>query len=139
MRRISRLARVVPIDPRRGPLSNAAMGLACVKEGHSLGWFPEGRRSPDGTLQPFQSGIGVILEQLSAPVVLAWITGTYEAWPVHRRFPRPGRISIAFSTPLSVQEVQKTGKGDHSHQKITDGLHQKLVTLSKTIRDMDIG
>lgn len=132
MRGISRLAHVVPIDPQQGPFSNAAMGLACLEDGHSLGWFPEGRRSPDGKLQPFQSGIGVILEQHSVPVVPAWITGTYEAWPVHRRLPRrSGMISISFGKPLSVHEVKDKGKGDQPHQKIVDGLHHELVTLSK--------
>lgn len=131
MRRISRYARVVPIDPQKGPLSNAAMGLACLKDGHCLGWFPEGRRSPDGQLQPFQSGIGLILERHQLPVVPAWIEGSYEAWPVHRRLPRPGRISVTFGHPLSVPEMKEKGKGDQPHQQIADGLHQELVALSK--------
>lgn len=131
MRRISRFTQVVPISPQKGPLSNAAMGLATLKEGHCLGWFPEGRRSADGRLQPFQSGIGLIVEQHQVPVVPVWIEGTYEAWPVHRWFPRPGKISVLFGTPLSVQKVKEKGKGDQPHQKIADGLHQELVALSR--------
>jgi long-chain acyl-CoA synthetase len=136
MQGISRLAHVVPIDPQRGPLSNAAIGLACLEDGHSLGWFPEGRRSPDGKLQPFQSGIGLIMEQHPVPVIPAWIAGTYEAWPVHRRFPRPGRISILFGKALSVHEMKERGKGDQPHQKIANGLHQELVTLSTKHHDV---
>lgn len=110
------------------------MGLACLKEGHCLGWFPEGRRSPNGQLQPFQSGIGLILEQHPVPVFPAWIAGTYEAWPVHRRLPRFGSISITFGKPLSIHTVKQKGTGDQPHQKIADGLRRELITLSQRTR-----
>lgn len=135
MRGISRLAHVLPIDPQKGPLSNLAMGLACLKAGHNLGWFPEGGRSPNGRLQPFQSGIGLLLEQHSVLVIPAWISGTYEAWPPHHRIPRSSRIAIEFGKPLSVQTLKNSEKGDQPHQKIVNGLHQALVNLSGDSHD----
>jgi long-chain acyl-CoA synthetase len=130
MRGISRLAQVLPIDPQRGPFANLAVALTCLEDGHNLVWFPEGGRSTNGRLQPFQSGIGLILKQHPVPVIPAWITGTYEAWPPHHRIPRPGRIAIEFGKPLSVQTLKNTKKGDQPHQKIVNGLYQALVNLS---------
>ncbi|MEX2493878.1 MAG: AMP-binding protein [Nitrospirales bacterium] len=130
MRGVSRLARVLPIDPQRGALSNLAVGLACLEDGHNLVWFPEGERSRNGRLQPFQTGIGLILEQHPVPVIPMWITGTYAAWPPHHRFPRSGSISIEVGRPLSIHTLKNTGNDNRPHQNIVNGLHQELINLS---------
>ncbi len=62
MRLLSRLTHVVPIDPQRGVMSRLAFGAAVITRDQNLVWFPEGERFPDGQLQPFRAGIGLLLE-----------------------------------------------------------------------------
>ena len=52
-----------------------------LKRGDDLIWFPEGQRTPDGTLQPFRAGVGLLLAHVPVPVVPVVIEGAYEAWP----------------------------------------------------------
>ncbi|MDR1136934.1 MAG: 1-acyl-sn-glycerol-3-phosphate acyltransferase, partial [Synergistaceae bacterium] len=59
-----------------------------IKEGYSVLIFPEGGRSPDGNLQPLEGGVALIASKTETPIVPVWIDGTFEAYPIFRKFPR---------------------------------------------------
>lgn len=67
--------------------------------------FPEGGRTLDGRLQPFRPGAFRIALHTDAPVVPVTIAGAFEAWPVQRRFPRSGRITITYHPPLTRKDL----------------------------------
>ena len=76
-----------------------------MDRGYSVLVFPEGARTQDGEMAPFQAGIGLLAAGLGAPVVPARIEGLYELkqrrlggirWP----FTRPGQVSVTFGPPL---------------------------------------
>ena len=56
--------------------------------------FPEGTRTPDGTMQPLRPGVHLILKRSSAPIVPIGIAGAYDAWPVWRKYPLPSPIFL---------------------------------------------
>jgi 1-acyl-sn-glycerol-3-phosphate acyltransferase len=60
------------------------------------------RALPTGELQELAPGVGVLVHGLAAAVVPAAIAGTFDAWPKHRRWPRPARVRVAFGEPLDV-------------------------------------
>jgi long-chain acyl-CoA synthetase len=126
----SRLGRGMPIAPRRGALSALAFASVILKRHQRLVWFPEGRRSTDGTLQEFKPGLGKILDTFPVPVVPVWIEGTHEAWPVGRQVPRPGRITILFGEPVAVDTLKSAGDGPHTEQRIMSGLRQRMLALN---------
>lgn len=101
----SRVAQVLPIDPGAAPRASLALGAACLDRGFSLVWFPEGRRSEDGSLQAFRPGVGLLLRAHPVPVIPVWIEGTREAMPPGRWFPRPGRVRILIGDPIPVDEL----------------------------------
>lgn len=134
-RTLSRLGQVFPIDPRRGPIASLAFGAAVLKRGHSVIWFPEGQRSPEGKLLPFRAGLGLILKEYSdLPVVPVYIEGTYEALPVGARFPRPRRIVVHIGKPLMPEELEKAGDGDSPHQRIAKALHDAVARLRDEVK-----
>lgn len=97
---LARLLRTIPIDQNRNlerAMQAAAEGL---RRGMVLGIFPEGGRSPDGTVQEFRRGAGILARLLRIPVVPVGLSGTYEMWPREGRF-RPHRTAVAFGTPLA--------------------------------------
>jgi len=101
-RAFSRTARILPIDPGSAPRRSLALAAACVQRGHSLIWFPEGQRSPDGKLQRLRPGIGLVLAAQPVPVVPVWIEGTREVMAPGQYFPRPGgRIRVIIGDPVS--------------------------------------
>lgn len=132
MRLVSRAMRVLPVDPRRGPLSNLAMGLVVLKSGDNLVWFPEGARSPSGQLQPFEVVIGLLLKAQRVPTVPVWIRGTYEALPPQQGWPRRRPITIRFGRPADPDALEREGKGEGLQQRIASALHDRVAELRET-------
>lgn len=62
--------------------------------------FPEGARSADGGLLPFQPGIGLMVRELAIPLVPIRITGMEKVLPRGAVLPRRGKVSIRFGKPL---------------------------------------
>lgn len=130
-RLVSRLAQVVPLDPQRAVLSSLAFGAAVLKRGRSLVWFPEGQRSPDGKLQPFKPGIGMLLAHFQAPAVPVYIQGTYAALPRGHWLPRLKRITVVFGQPLDADTLRQQSQAEHAQERIVQALHEQVAQLSK--------
>jgi len=64
--------------------------LEALEAGGAVLLFPEGTRSPDGSVQPFRKGVGLLLKRARCPVLPVGIAGAFEAWPRSSRLPRLG-------------------------------------------------
>jgi 1-acyl-sn-glycerol-3-phosphate acyltransferase len=102
----------IPVD-RDGPGDPGALKkvLGLIKAGNGLLVFPEGTRSLDGNLQPAQPGIGMIVAKTGATVVPVRISGSYEAFPRGRPFPRRVPISISVGQAMT---FKSSDAGDRS-------------------------
>jgi long-chain acyl-CoA synthetase len=128
MRLFSRMARVVPVDPERGALS-LAMGAAVLRRRRNLVWFAEGGRAPTDELQPFEPGIGVLLDYFEVPVVPVFIHGTGRVLPPGRVRPRRARITVVFGAPLDPRELATRGRGEDVAHRISDALRDAVAAL----------
>jgi long-chain acyl-CoA synthetase len=72
-------------------------------EGWSILIFPEGLRSSTGDIKPFRGGIGMIGTRLDVPIVPVRIDGVDRLLPVGSQFVRPGRVRVAFGSPLRLE------------------------------------
>jgi 1-acyl-sn-glycerol-3-phosphate acyltransferase len=64
--------------------------------------YPEGRRTPDGQLQTFQPGIGMMALRLRVPVIPIHLQGMFEIYSVHDEWPRSGHVRVRFGAPLDL-------------------------------------
>jgi long-chain acyl-CoA synthetase len=128
-RTVSRATGVFPVDPDRDLGDGIRLGENVLASGHVLVWFPEGRRSPDGELQTFRRGVGVLLHKIRVPVVPVYISGSFEAWPLTRKWPRLRPIRIAFGHPESVESLLQHGRGDDEASRVSDGLARCVRSL----------
>jgi long-chain acyl-CoA synthetase len=128
-RTVSRATGVFPVDPDRDLGGGIGLGENVLASGRVLVWFPEGRRSPDGELQTFRRGVGVLLHKNRVPVVPVYVCGSFEAWPITRKWPRLRPIKIVFGHPESVESLLRHGRGDDEAARISDGLAQCMRTL----------
>jgi len=124
-----RLARIFPVDEHQ-PMAALKMAELALAQGDYLAWFPESWRSPDGRLQRFQTGIGMLLQRADAAVVPVWIDGTFEAFPRHRRLPRPHTVTVRFGPPVTRRALEKTGKGATPQARITHALRGAVGALA---------
>lgn len=89
-------------NPDANPLQSI---LEALNEGHSLIFFPEGRRSMDEGLLPFKSGLfhlGAAFPQLA--LVPAWITNLNRVMPKGSVFPLPLLCTVSFGAAIQWQE-----------------------------------
>ncbi|MEY2584668.1 MAG: 1-acyl-sn-glycerol-3-phosphate acyltransferase [Verrucomicrobiota bacterium] len=104
---------VIPVDSEGRKDRTALKALIRIlRAGEGTLVFPEGQRSPDGKLQPAQPGVGLVIAKTLAPVVPMRIFGAFEAWPIHQKWPRPGRVTIVVGEPIhfTEQDLQPPGK-----------------------------
>ncbi len=86
---------LIPLD-RSGSLEEALEEASnAILHGETLLIFPEGTRSTDGTIQPFQSGLGYLVETHDIDVLPLYLDGTYEALPKGRALPSPFRRNLS--------------------------------------------
>lgn len=62
--------------------------------------YPEGTRSPDGTLQKPHNGAAFLAVKSGAPVIPMAIIGSYECWPRQRKMVRVGHITVRIGAPV---------------------------------------
>jgi long-chain acyl-CoA synthetase len=129
-RLFSRAAQVIPIDPDRAAAAGIALSSAVLSRGRTLVWFPEGGLSPDGSLQPFQPGIGAVLERYPVPVVPAYISGTVAALPPGKRLPRLRQIAVRFGVPLDPEAAAPDAAGRAHQQAIAEAIRNAVAALS---------
>ncbi|MDZ7801210.1 MAG: SDR family oxidoreductase [Trueperaceae bacterium] len=110
----------IPFDRHRPNVARAlALPAQVLRNGHSLIFYPEGTRSPDGTLQPFRSTVGLLALASAAPIVPAYVTGAAQALPkghaviahhpVHVRFGPPTPIE-AYLARLDYESVSSVSR-----------------------------
>jgi 1-acyl-sn-glycerol-3-phosphate acyltransferase len=75
--------------------------MAVLAAGKILGIFPEGARSPDGSLLPGKAGVSLLMLKTGLPLLPAAILGAERALPKGRGYPLPFRITVRYGTPLS--------------------------------------
>jgi len=66
--------------------------------------FPEGTRSITGEVGEFKSGIGALVAGRDIAVAPCFISGSFEAWPKGKRFPRPRKVRLVVGTPRNYRD-----------------------------------
>ena len=113
---------------------NSAAGLlrqviGFIEDGFNVLIFPEGERTPDGTLQPFEGGVALIALKTGAPIVPIWIEGTWEAYPVHKIFPRPHKVTLVFGKPILPEDLPDDLPEKEKRAALLDRLRKDIEAM----------
>lgn len=127
----ARLAHVIAIDPYADFGRALRLSSYVLRTGNSLCIFPEGGRSFDGKLMEFKKGIGILAIEAGAPLVPARIEGTFKILPRGARWPRPGRITLSFGSPLlpSSLDYSRRPEGVDEPQYLADELRRRVSAI----------
>ncbi len=119
------LFNVFPLPKRLGFRESFRFAGDLADRGWSVLVFPEGDMTPDGKLQPFRAGIGLLANNLKLPVVPIRIDGAYEVREAHSRFNRPGRIRVYIGKPVEIP-------AGSDPQESTRALEQAVAGLGRS-------
>ena len=105
--------------------------MQLVKEGKKMVVFPEGTRSPDGTLQPPLRGVGMLVAKTGVPVIPVRIFGSFEAYPRSAKLPRlDGKLHVVFGHPLYFSTEELEAKGKTGQMAISQRVMDAIASLS---------
>lgn len=101
------------------PVWRKNFGAHAVKELRSLLidepsifiFFPEGGRTRDGLMQRFRAGVGMLTADTRVPVIPCYLSGTFDAFPPYRRFPRPKKVTVDIGRPRLFADVENRRNG----------------------------
>jgi 1-acyl-sn-glycerol-3-phosphate acyltransferase len=74
-----------------------------IREGMSVVIFPEGSRSPDGSIQPFKKGGFTLAIKSRVPIIPMAISGSREIMPKDRLTASSGEIRIRIGSPIETE------------------------------------
>lgn len=100
--RLARFPFIDRDDPRRGQRSIDEVAARIQREGINVVVFPEGTRSPEGTiLLPFKKGAFILAIKAQVPILPIAIEGSGAAWPRGslRIHPQPLKVTVGDPIP----------------------------------------
>lgn len=121
---------VVTIDREAPARATFGESIKLLEAGEVMAVFPEGTRTTDGRVGEFKKGILKLLDKSGAIAVPVGIIGAFEAWPRHRKLPRPRRCRVRFGLPLTAAEVCAPGGLDRLRQAVADLSGQELAPIT---------
>jgi len=122
----------VPVDRSGGRASEAAIhtGVRILSQGDLLGIYPEGTRSPNGTMYRGRTGLARMALESMAPVIPVAMINTYEIQPPGRLLPRLLRVGIRIGKPLDFTRYEGLEDDRFILRSVTDEVMYELMTLS---------
>ncbi|MGH3760681.1 lysophospholipid acyltransferase family protein [Actinophytocola sp.] len=122
----------IPIDRSGGAAAQAALdtGIRLLNEGHLLGIYPEGTRSPDGRLYKGKTGLARMALEARAQVIPVAMFDTDKANPIGSKMWKPHKIRIKIGKPMDFSRYEGLAGDRFVERSITDEIMYSLMELS---------
>ena len=113
--------------PEFGAYKNA---LTILQKQEALMIFPEGGRSPDGTLMPFKEGAARLALKTGASILPVLVEGGEHVWSPKMLIPRPGKVMVNYLCPIAVPPTPPGKRDDFEKAAaaLTRQIHDALAT-----------
>lgn len=104
------LFNVFPLPKESGFRQSFSFAGDLADRGWNILIFPEGITTPNGELQPFRAGIGLLAKQLNLPVIPIRLDGLYDMKKANRILHRPGRVRVTIGEPVKFPSNWETNQ-----------------------------
>jgi len=120
---------VIPVNQEGVDRSAIKAVIRVLQAGNGVLVFPEGSRTFDGTLQPGEPGMGLMIAKTLAPVVPMRIFGAREALPRSGGRLRFVPITVVIGEPIffSAADIQPGGKDLYA--RLSDRVMKAIAAL----------
>ncbi|MFO0875635.1 MAG: lysophospholipid acyltransferase family protein [Phycisphaerales bacterium] len=100
----------IPIRDDSGDAGAMRAALSELAAGRCVLIYPEGSRSPDGSIGAFKRGVGLLIRRAKVAVVPMALDGASDVWPPGRRLPRlGGRVAVKVGPPIAPDDLLRDG------------------------------
>ncbi len=105
-----------------------------IREGMSVVIFPEGSRSPDGSIQPFKKGGFTLAIKSKVPIVPIAINGSRDIMPKDRLTASSGEIRMRMAPPIETQNCSMKDR-EFLREKVNQVISDNVRLLSQHQRE----
>jgi 1-acyl-sn-glycerol-3-phosphate acyltransferase len=104
-----------------------------IREGMSVMIFPEGSRTPDGSIQPFKKGGFTLAVKSKVPIVPIAITGSREIMAKDSMTISPGEIRVRIGRPIDTRDYSLKER-NLLMEKVNDAISEAFELISGSRR-----
>ncbi len=119
----------IPLSRDKGDISALRTAIKAIKGGDLVSLFPEGTRSPDGTIQEAKGGVAFLLSKSGVPLLPIYIDGSHAALPKGSILIRPRKIRIYVGELIPPSELKSDKKGSEGYKEIGEMVMQRIAAL----------
>jgi 1-acyl-sn-glycerol-3-phosphate acyltransferase len=122
----------VPLDRSGGRASTSSMDsvIQVLRDGHLLGIYPEGTRSPDGRLYKGKTGVARLVLQAGVPVIPVAMINTEIVPSAVPKIPTMQHPVIKIGRPLDFTAYAAAGNDREVLRWVTDRIMDEVMILS---------
>jgi 1-acyl-sn-glycerol-3-phosphate acyltransferase len=123
----------IPVDRSGGRASLMALdaALPVLRDGHVLGIFPEGTRSPDGRLYRGRPGVAKLALDSGATLLPVGLFGTEKIQPIGARLPRFGvDVAMRIGKPIDLTPWRDVVVDSRVLREITGNLMAEIQKIT---------
>jgi 1-acyl-sn-glycerol-3-phosphate acyltransferase len=120
---------VIPVNQEGVDRSAIKAMIRVLQAGDGVLVFPEGSRTLDGTLQPAEPGMGLVIAKTLAPVVPMRIFGAHEALPRGGGRLRFVPITVAIGEPIFFSAADMEQGGKDLYARLSDRVMKAIAAL----------
>jgi 1-acyl-sn-glycerol-3-phosphate acyltransferase len=123
----------IPVDRSgvRASLMALDAALPVLRDGHMLGIYPEGTRSPDGRLYRGRPGVAKLALDAGATVLPVGLLGTEKIQPIGARLPSFGNtVEMRIGAPLDLSRWRGVTVDSRALREITAALMAEIRKLT---------
>ena len=120
----------IPVNRGQLDLTTLRSTLNVLKNGDPLLVFPEGTRSPDGTLGKPKKGLGLLLLKSKCPVLPARIRGSFEILGKGKFIPRVGiKLSVTYGSVISFDSFSCMSGEPDKYERVSQFVMNEIDKL----------
>jgi len=120
---------VIPVNQESVDRSAIKSVIRALQAGNGVLVFPEGSRTVDGTLQPAEPGMGLLIAKTLAPVVPMRIFGAHEALPRGGGRLRFVPITVVIGEPIFFSATDLEPGGKNLYTRLSDRVMKAIAAL----------
>ena len=120
---------VIPVNQEGIDRSALKALIGVLKAGNAALVFPEGSRTVDGSLQPAEPGLGLIIAKTLAPVVPMRIFGAHEALPRGGGGWHFAPITIVVGEPIFFAAADLSPPGKDLYKRLSQRVMDAIAAL----------
>ena len=120
---------VIPVNLEGSDRSALKALIRVLSAGECALVFPEGTRTPDGTLQPAEPGLGLLIAKTRAPVVPMRIFGAFDVWPIGGKLRLSGKITLVVGEPIHFSDADISTGGKEVYTKLSQRVMDAIAAL----------